>query len=224
MMNGRWATDDAAIVLRMAAGSEAALEIIYDRYATAIFAAAYRLTSDRGTAEEVVQDTFLALWNRAESFDPAAGSLASWLHTIARNRAIDRLRAAGRRPSLVALSSAAGTDEDPTQTLERMVSGGAVVAGSHPLPGPAAAFDAAGRSETIRAAIDEMSEVERTVILLAYQEELSQSEIAERLGWPLGTVKTRTRRALLRLRAALGTELGPTAGLDVVPVPAGEDR
>ncbi|MEO8438478.1 MAG: sigma-70 family RNA polymerase sigma factor [Chloroflexota bacterium] len=223
-MNGRGATDDATVVLTMAAGSEAALEIIYDRYSTAIFAAAYRLTSDRGTAEEVVQETFLALWNRAESFDPAAGSLAAWLHTIARNRAIDRLRAAGRRPSLVALSSAAGIDEDPTQALERLVSGGAVIAGSAPLPGPEAVLDAAGRHETIRTALDGMSEVERTVILLAYQEELSQSEIAERLGWPLGTVKTRTRRALLRLREALGTEFGPAAGLDVVPVPAGEDR
>lgn len=223
-MNGRGATDDATVVLRMAAGSEAALEIIYDRYSTAIFAAAYRLTSDRGTAEEVVQETFLALWNRAESFDPTAGSLAAWLHTIARNRAIDRLRAAGRRPSLVALSSAAGTDEDPTQALERLVSSGAVIAGADPPPGPEAAFDALGRRETIRAALGEMPEVERMVILLAYQEELSQSEIAERLGWPLGTVKTRTRRALLRLREQLRTEFGPAAGLDVVPVPAGEDR
>src|SRR6478736_452639 len=95
-MNGRTgSTDDAAVVLEMAAGSEAALETLYDRYATSIFAAAYRLTSDRGTAEEVVQETFLALWNRAETFDPKAGSLAAWLHAIARNRTIDRLRAAG---------------------------------------------------------------------------------------------------------------------------------
>jgi len=69
-----------------------------------------------------------------------------------------------------------------------------------------------------------MPDLERTVILLAYQEELSQAEIAERLGWPLGTVKTRTRRALLRLREELGSEFGPAAGLDVVPVPSGEDR
>ena len=69
-----------------------------------------------------------------------------------------------------------------------------------------------------------MPDAERTVILLAYQEDLSQTEIAARLGWPLGTVKTRTRRALLRLREGLGAEFGPGAGLDVVPVPAGEDR
>ena len=69
-----------------------------------------------------------------------------------------------------------------------------------------------------------MPEVERTVILLAYQEELSQTEIAERLAWPLGTVKTRTRRALLRLREALGGEFGPVPELDAVPVPTGKDR
>ena len=224
-MNGReGATDDVAVVRRMAAGSEAALETLYDRYASAIFAAVYRLTSDRGTAEEVVQETFLALWNRAETFDPAAGSLAAWLHAIARNRTIDRLRAAGRRPSLVALSSAAAPDEDATQALERLVSDGSIVGGARPVAGPEQAFESAGVQEAIGTALASMPEDERTVILLAYQEELSQSEIAERLGWPLGTVKTRTRRALLRLREALGTEFGPVPELDVTPVSAGEDR
>jgi RNA polymerase sigma-70 factor (ECF subfamily) len=208
----------------MAAGSETALETLYDRYATSIFAAVYRMTSDRGTAEEVVQETFLALWNRAETFDPKAGSLAAWLHAIARNRTIDRLRAAGRRPSLVALSSAAAPDEDATQALERLVSDGAIVGGARPGPGPEQALETAGLQQAIGSALAGMPEAERTVILLAYQEELSQSEIAERLGWPLGTVKTRTRRALLRLRQGLGAEFGPGAGLDVVPVPAGEDR
>jgi RNA polymerase sigma-70 factor (ECF subfamily) len=224
-MNGReGATDDVAVVRRMAAGSEAALETLYDRYAASIFGSVYRLTSDRGTAEEVVQETFLALWNRAETFDPAAGSLAAWLHAIARNRTIDRLRAAGRRPTVVALSSAAAPDEDATQALERLVADGSTVGGARPSPGPEQAFEAAGVQDAIGTAIAAMPEDERTVILLAYQEELSQSEIAARLGWPLGTVKTRTRRALLRLRQALGTEFGPGAGLDVVPVPAGEER
>jgi len=223
-MNGReGAANDAAVVLRMAAGSEAALEILYDRYATSIYAAAYRLTSDRGTAEEVVQETFLALWNRAETFDPKAGSLAAWLHAIGRNRTIDRLRAAGRRPTLVALSSAAAPDEDATQALDRLVSGGSIVGGATPSPSPEAALASVGVHEAIDAALATMPEVERTVILLAYQEELSQSEIAARLGWPLGTVKTRTRRALQRLREGLGAEFGPGAELDVVPVPAGED-
>ncbi len=217
------AAEDANLVRELAAGSEAALGTLYDRYGDAIFAAAYRLTSDRGVAEEVVQETFLTLWNRAELFDPSAGSLSAWLHTIGRNRAVDRLRAAGRRPQLVTLSSSR-RDESETQALERAVAGGTVMAGAAQPPGPEEAAAAADRRDAIRSAVAAMPEVERTVILLAYQEELSQTEIAERLAWPLGTVKTRTRRALLRLREALGGEFGPSPALDVLPVPTGKDR
>jgi len=217
-------TDDANLVRKLAAGSESALGTLYDRYGDAIFAAAYRLTSDRGAAEEVVQETFLTLWNRAEMFDPAAGSLSAWLHTIGRNRAVDRLRAAGRRPQLVALSSPAAPDESETQALERAVAGGRVMAGAMQPPGPEEAADAAHLRDAIRIALGAMPELERMVILLAYQEELSQTEIAERLAWPLGTVKTRTRRALLRLRQALGGEFGPSPELDAVPVYTGKDR
>jgi RNA polymerase sigma-70 factor (ECF subfamily) len=211
------------LVRELVRGSEAALSTLYDRYGEAIFASAYRLTADRGIAEEVVQETFLALWNRAELFDPTAGSLAAWLHAIGRNRAVDRLRAAGRRPRLVALSSAS-PDESETQGLERAVASGTVVAGAVQPPGPEEAADAAGLRESIRTAITSMPDQERAVILLAYQEELSQTEIATRLDWPLGTVKTRTRRALLRLREALGGEFGPSAEFEDVPVSTGQDR
>ena len=225
MTSGRWdSTDDAGVVLEMASGSEAALETLYDRHATAIFAAVYRLTSDRGTAEEVVQETFLTLWNRAETFDPATGSLASWLHAIARNRAIDRLRAIARRPALVDMTSIAAPDEDQSGALERLATRGSVVAGSVPATLPEEAVTAASVRDALRAAVAAMPEDERTVILLAYQDDLSQTEIAERLGWPLGTVKTRTRRALHRLRTALGREYGPVSEDPAVPVPAGEDR
>src|SRR4029078_4937724 len=91
---------DAALVREVAAGSQDALAALYDRYVDAVFAASIRLTSDRQVAEEGVQETFLALWSRAELFNPATGSLAAWLHTIARNRTVDRLRAAGALPSL----------------------------------------------------------------------------------------------------------------------------
>lgn len=215
--------DDAGVVLEMAAGSEAALETLYDRHATAIFAAVYRLTSDRGTAEEVVQETFLTLWNRAETFDPLTGSLASWLHAIARNRAIDRLRAAGRRPALVDLTAMAAPDEGSSGTLERLAARGSVVAGSAPSEGPEAIVAAAGMRDALRDAVSAMPDDERTVILLAYQEDLSQTEIADRLGWPLGTVKTRTRRALHRLRDVLGAEFRSVQDDAVMPVPAGED-
>ena len=89
--NGPGPGIDAGLVRELVAGSHDALATLYDRHADAVFASAYRLTSDRGLAEEVVQETFLALWNRAETFDPSVGSLAAWLHTIARNRTVDRL-------------------------------------------------------------------------------------------------------------------------------------
>ncbi len=218
------ATDDVDLVRELAEGSEAALGKLYDRHGDAIFAAAYRLTSDRGVAEEVVQETFLTLWNRAELFDPGTGSLSAWLHTIGRNRAVDRLRAAGRRPQLVALSSSVATDESETQALERAVAGGTVMAAAVQPLGPEDAAAAGDVRAAIRDAIAAMPDVERTVILLAYQEELSQTEIADRLAWPLGTVKTRTRRALLRLRETLSGEFGPSAELNALPVPTGKDR
>jgi RNA polymerase sigma-70 factor (ECF subfamily) len=167
-------------------------------------------------AEEVVQETFLALWDRAEMFDPTLGSLPAWLHTIARNRTVDRLRAAGRRPNLVPLSSAAaggssygGNDEADADTLERVLAGGQLVAGAVPPPSPERELALRELRHALQAALAGMPEPERIVIVMAYAEELSQSEIAARLGWPLGTVKTRTRRALRHLREVLGSGVGP---------------
>src|SRR5829696_7133780 len=214
------AIDDAQLVRSIAAGSQDALAALYDRHADAIYAVASRLTADRQVAEEVVQETFLALWNRAEIFDPSAGSLAAWLHTIARNRTVDRLRAAGRRPSLVGISALGGAEDQDAAALERLMASGRTLGGAEPAPGPEDALHSAEVTETLREAVAAMPEQERTVIVLAYREELTQSEIAERLGWPLGTVKTRTRRALHRLRGALADELGPGAGLAPVRVPA----
>jgi RNA polymerase sigma-70 factor (ECF subfamily) len=215
---------DAALVRLVAAGSESALGDLYDRYGDAVYAAASRLTSDRQVAEEVVQETFLALWNRAELFDPKLGSLAAWLHTIARNRTVDRLRAAGRRPNLIPLSSAAGEDEQAGAALDRLVAAGSVIGGAGSGPGPEGQLDAAELQQVLRDALAELPEAERTAIVLAYREELTQTEIADRLGWPLGTVKTRTRRALLRLRAALADELGPGLAPMPVPVPLNDRR
>lgn len=210
--------------MAIAGGSHEALALLYDRHAGAIYATASRLTSDRHVAEEVVQETFLALWNRADTFDPAAGSLAAWLHTIARNRTVDRLRAAGRRPGLFPLSAAVGEGEDAAGALERLAAGGTIVGGSVSGPGPDAALAASEVRMMLTTALADMPEDERTVILLAYREELTQSEIAERLGWPIGTVKTRTRRALRRLRGVLVGELGPESAIAEVPVPTGEER
>jgi RNA polymerase sigma-70 factor (ECF subfamily) len=225
--SGSGSADDAALVREVAVGSHDALATLYDRHADAVFASARRLTSDRGLAEEVVQETFLALWNRAETFDPGAGSLAAWLYTIARNRTVDRLRAAGRRPTLVPLSSAAssgtgfGGDEPDADALERVLASGTVVAASAPTKSPELEVSLRELRSAIQDAVASMPEAERIVIVLAYAEDLSQSEIAERLGWPLGTVKTRTRRALRRLRDVLGTGVGPEFTRYLAPVRTG---
>src|SRR5215218_1939810 len=222
MAGDRSPGDDAALVREVAAGSQSALGELYDRYVDAVYAAASRLTSDRQVAEEVVQETFLALWNRAELFDAKLGSLAAWLHTIARNRTVDRLRAAGRRPNLIPLSSAAGEDEGAGAALDRLVAAGSVIGGATVGLGPEGELAAAELQGVLRGALAELPEAERTAIVLAYREELSQTEIAERLGWPLGTVKTRTRRALLRLREALAEELGPAVAPAPIRVPIHE--
>jgi RNA polymerase sigma-70 factor, ECF subfamily len=214
--------DEAALVREIVDGSQAALAAIYDRHVDAVYATASRLTADRQIAEEVVQETFLALWNRAELFNPQAGSLAAWLHTIARNRTVDRLRAAGRRPNLVPLSAASGQDEADSAALDRLVASGTVLGGASIGLGPEGELEATELRRVLRDALAELPESERTAIVLAYREDLTQTEIAERLGWPLGTVKTRTRRALLRLREALADELGPAVARVTVPVPIGE--
>ena len=173
----RGSSPDAALVRAVASGSHDALAALYDRHADAVFASASRLTSDRGMAEDVVQETFLALWDRAETFDPSIGSLAAWLHTIARNRTVDRLRAAGRRPNLVSLSSAAssgsaygGSDEVDADALERVLAGGALVAGSVPPPSPERELALRELRAALQAALRDMPEPERIVILMAYTE------------------------------------------------------
>jgi RNA polymerase sigma-70 factor (ECF subfamily) len=222
-MDGMGATmDDALLVRAVAAGSQDALATLYDRHASAVYAAASRLTADRQVAEEVVQETFLALWNRAGTYDPGTGSLAAWLHTIARNRTVDRLRAIGRRPRLVSAGSLRPGDEPEAVALERLAAAGIVVAGGEVARGPETELVSAELRATLREALAEMPETERAVIVLAYRDELSQSEIADRLGWPLGTVKTRTRRALFRLRALLAEQVGPELAPIALPIEVGE--
>ena len=181
-------SEDATLVRAVAHGSEEALAALYDRHVDGVHAVALRLTSDRQVAEEVVQETFLALWNRAELFDPSLASLATWLRTIARNRTVDRLRAAGRRPPLVSLAGR-GDGDEPDGDLDRFGSAAVVLGGAVQDPSPEAAVEAADIRAAVGAALAEMAEPERVVIVLAYREGLTQVEIAERLEWPLGTVE-----------------------------------
>jgi len=201
---------DAELVATVATGDTAALAELYERHAHAIYRAAFRRVGDRQLAEEVLQDTYMALWNRAELFDPRAGSLLAWLSTIARNRAVDRLRHLGRRPSAVPLSAVLGDDDADDRTVDRTLAEGTLLGSGAVSIDPERMLDEATLRAEIRGALAGIPDAERQVLELAYYGGCTQSEISERLGWPLGTVKTRTRRALLRLRHRLSGVLGPS--------------
>jgi RNA polymerase sigma-70 factor, ECF subfamily len=195
--------DDGRLAARIAAGEEAAFVIAYDRHAGFVFSSVARFLGDRDVAAEVVQDAFMTLWRRARQFDARSGSMLTWLLAIARHRAIDRLRADGRRPTrdsirLDALTSeggASGTQARAEIPHELIADGDT---------DPTRVATRRWTQSVVRTGIAELPENERQVILLGYAEDLSQSEIAERLEWPLGTVKSRTRRAMAQLRARLG--------------------
>lgn len=189
---------DAELVTAVTHGDTAALSVLYDRHASVVFRAAFRRLGDRQLAEEVVQDVWLTLWDRAGMFDPAQGSLPGWLCTIARNRATDRMRALARRPGALPLSAVFATEDD----ADRALAAGSIVASATSVGDPAQVVDELAMRDIMTTALSGLPADERAVLELGYYAELSQSEIAGRLGIPLGTVKTRTRRALLRLRGA----------------------
>jgi RNA polymerase sigma-70 factor, ECF subfamily len=200
---------DANLVRQLLVGSEDALAALYDRHGPRIFASVVRATGDRWIAAEVVQETFLALWNRAELFEPTRGSLVAWLLTIARNRAVDRLRAASRHDRAAAFSSLGNEDDDETSMAEWLVASAEPIAAGQPEPSPEAVLADWETRRAVTAALSVLGPLERRVIELAYGDGLSQSEVAARLGWPIGTVKTRTRRALRQLRERLTEREGP---------------
>lgn len=194
-MEGRQEPLDAVLAARIAAGDEVAFVAAYDAHAALLFGVVTRFLADREAAAEVVQETYLALWQRAELYRHEAGSLRTWLLRIARNRALDRLRAEARRPRLVA------AERTPTDGVARPP---AVEARAPAGDEPEASLERRWQQSVVRAAVAAMPEDERAVLVLAYDEELSQSQIASRLGLPIGTVKSRTRRAMARLRELLG--------------------
>jgi RNA polymerase sigma-70 factor (ECF subfamily) len=203
-------SDDRALVERIAMGDETAFAAAYDRHSGLLFGSLVRFLGDRETAAEVTQDAFLALWRRASQFDAAAGSLSAWLLGIARHRAIDRLRSESRRaasrsiPLSVLLSdddSGSGRATDDEMPTWRLAEPDEPNSANRD---PAIAADRRWTQAVVRTMVSELPEVERSVVLLAYSGGLSQSEIADRLGAPIGTVKSRTRRAFARLRTTLG--------------------
>jgi RNA polymerase sigma-70 factor (ECF subfamily) len=212
---------DEDLVRLVAEGSAEALASIYDRHAGDVYALAARTTGDGMVAGDVVQETFLALWDRAELFDPARGSLRGWLLAIARNRAIDHLRYASRHDRAVAFSALGTADQDDGSLAEWLTGSGVLVSAGAPDPGPETMVVDLETRAFVADAIASLAPVERSVILLAYSAHLSQVEIADHLGWPLGTVKTRTRRALRHLRDRLAPHSTAADSIEAVAPSAG---
>jgi RNA polymerase sigma-70 factor (ECF subfamily) len=179
--------DDAELLRRMSVGDESALGEFYDRWSPRVHALVFRLLRDRDDAEDVVEEVFWQAWRQAARYEPARGSPASWLLSIARTRTLDRLRTASRRRE-------APLVDEPVKSAAST----ATVTG-----GPVADVETAERRTRVLAALGELPAEQREALELAYYEGLSQTEIADRTGQPLGTVKTRTRLALQKLRERL---------------------
>jgi RNA polymerase sigma-70 factor (ECF subfamily) len=172
----------------MARGEDAALALLYDRWAGLVLAGALRVTRDRVDAEEVVVEAFSQAWRTADRFDSARGSVPAWLSTIARTRALDLVRSRGRRSRIE--ETAAGLVGAPAS------------AGAAPAE-PDAPILSGERDRAVAAALAELPEPQREAIQLAFPEGLSQSQIAAQPGEPPGTVKTRVRLAMSKLRDPL---------------------
>jgi RNA polymerase sigma-70 factor (ECF subfamily) len=171
--------DDNELLTQVVKGDQRAFLALYDRHSGHVYALTLRILHDPMLAEEATQDTFLKLWSRARQFLTERGSLLTWLLTIARHTALDRLRLEARRPSL-----SDGTDPED---LWRNI------------PETGTSSDET-RWRSTYLAVQALPPDQRQVIELAYYQGLSQSEIAENLSWPLGTVKTRLRAAMEQLR------------------------
>ena len=174
---------DGQLIQRTGAGDRRALEMLYRRYSRSVLGLALRRLGDRGRAEDAVQDTFAAIWRSARSYKPERGPGAPWLFAVARNAIAD----GGRRR----LEPPAEAPDEPSREA-----------------GPDERAEQEWVSWRVHSALQELPEHEREVISLAYWSGLSQSEVAQFLNIPLGTVKTRTRAALARLADVLEEELG----------------
>jgi RNA polymerase sigma-70 factor, ECF subfamily len=175
-------TSDAELLTRVADRDREAFELLYHRYVRSIFGLALRRLRDRQRAEDAVQETFAAVWRSAASYRPERGPAAPWLYAVARNAIVDRFRAKA----------------EPTGEIPELASGE---------PGPPDRAESSFVSWRVHRALEVLPPREREVIELAYWSGLSQSEVAEYLHIPLGTVKTRTRSALTRLADVLEGEL-----------------
>jgi len=184
VLERRFGSPEALLVARIAAGDDGALASLYDRFASLVHGIAFRVTCERGLAEEVVQDVFTALWERPGAFDPERGSVRTWLATLAHRRAVDRVRASERaRRRELASATADVADVDV-----------------------AAEGEAADVSARLWAAVDALPDDQRDAVRLAYAEGRTYREVAGLLGIPEGTAKSRLRLGLRKLAGVLGEQ------------------
>ena len=177
--------DDRNLAERLKRREPAAMAQLYDSYGKLAFSLIYRIVRDVGVAEDLVQETFLRVWNRVQGFDAARGALGPWLLAVARNRAIDYIRSSGGKMARGSLDLEYAEHQSTFVNFESDLL-------------------TRDREIRVRKAVDRLNENQRHVIEMAYFEGLSQSEMAERMGQPLGTVKTWVRSALKSLREELG--------------------
>jgi RNA polymerase sigma-70 factor (ECF subfamily) len=173
---------DVELLRGVAGGDEAALSALYDRYKLILFGLLLRILHSRAEAEDCLQEIFLQVWRQADSFDEARGRPFTWLVTLARSRAIDRLRSLSSRDRTARDSAREAVEETSDAVTDAIRS---------------------EQSRVVRAALATLPEEQRRVLELAYYEGLTQSEIAGRLNQPLGTIKTRTRSGMMKLKELL---------------------
>lgn len=183
------ATDDAELMEALGRGDIESLEALYDRYSALVFSVSLRVLHDAQLAEDVTQEVFLRLWRQPASFDPERGRFISWLMSVTRNRALDELRRVSRRSR----SEDVDSEESPITGIPS----------ADRLDDPALGAELAEQREVVRAAMTRLPPEQRRAIELAYFSGLTQVEIAGVTGDPLGTVKTRIRLGMRKLRETL---------------------
>ncbi len=171
-------------------GDRASFEQLYDRYAGVLFSTAYRVLNDQEAAEDVLQDVFVQIWEKAPTYDPSRGKPLTWAVTMTRNKSIDRLRSAQRRYRLH------DEVERETEIMEQT-----------PDRSSPDAVDTSEHSKIVHSAVMQLSKEQRQAIELAFFSGLTQAEIAEKLNEPLGTVKARIRRGMMRLKEIISPHL-----------------
>ena len=178
-------TGDQELIVRLRAQDQSALNLLYERYSGVVYALALRIIGQSADAEDIVVDSFWQVWQQAANYDVSRGQLRGWIVTIARSRALDRLRVIRRAPTV---------DSEEADNARRVLASD---------DNPEQETWEAEQSAIVGAALAALPKEQREALELAYYQGLSQSEVAARLGEPLGTIKTRIRLGMMKLREQL---------------------